>query len=168
MKSQDRSVDSASPSRSPALEQLLALPLPRPQHLVLPTVHHPATSEPASEKSSALLSEISSRPSQREYVNRKCYASLDTKGLMKLPSIPFDITDGNSRVNLVNFAASLKEAVAQVRDLGENFSEDGFWIAGWHKPLMRHVLNSVSHHYPAEVTGTKQMVRDAANPEDKF
>jgi hypothetical protein len=28
-----------------------------------------------------LLSEISSRPSQREDVNRKCYASLDTKDL---------------------------------------------------------------------------------------
>ena len=26
---------------------------------------------------------------------------------------------------------------------------------------MRHVLNSVSHHYPAQVTRTKQMVQDA-------
>ena len=26
---------------------------------------------------------------------------------------------------------------------------------------MRHVLNSVSHHYPAQVTRTKQMVCDA-------
>ena len=80
---------------------------------------------------------------------------------MKLPSIPFDIADGNSQVNLVNFTASLKEAVAQIRNLGENFSEDGSWIPGWHKPLMRHVLNSSSHHYPAQVTRTKQMVRDA-------
>ena len=80
---------------------------------------------------------------------------------MKLPSIPFDIADGNSQMNLVNFTASLKEAVMQIRDLGEDFSEDGFWIPGWHKPLMRHVLNSVSHHHPAQVTKTKQMVRDA-------
>ena len=64
-------------------------------------------------------------------------------------------------MNLVNFTAFLKEAVAQIRDLVEYFSEDGFWIPGWHKPLMRHVLDSVSHHYPAQVTRTKQMVRDA-------
>ena len=74
---------------------------------------------------------------------------------------PFDITDGNSQMNLVNFTASLKDAVAQIRDLGEDFSKNDFWIPGWHKPLMRHVLNSVSHHYPAQVTRTKQMVRDA-------
>ena len=55
---------------------------------------------------------------------------------MKLPSIPFDIADGNSQMNLVNFTASLKEAIAQIRDLGEDFSEDGFWIPGWHKLLM--------------------------------
>ena len=64
-------------------------------------------------------------------------------------------------MNLVNFTASLKEAVVQIGDLVEYFKEDGFWIPGWHKPLMRHVLNSVSHHYPAQVTRTKQMVRDA-------
>ena len=80
---------------------------------------------------------------------------------MKLPAIPFDIADGNSRMNLVNFTASLKEAVAQIKDLGEDLSEDGFWIPGWHKPLMRHILNSVSHHYPAQVTRTEQMVWDA-------
>ena len=80
---------------------------------------------------------------------------------MKLPAIPFDIADGNFQITLVNFTASLKKDVAQVRDLGEDISEDGFKIPGWHKPLMRHVLNSVSHHYPAQVTRTKQMVRDA-------
>ena len=64
-------------------------------------------------------------------------------------------------MNLVNFITSLKEAVAQIRDLAEDFSEDDFWIPGWHKPLMRHVLNSVSHHYPVQVTRTKKMVRDA-------
>ena len=80
---------------------------------------------------------------------------------MKLPTIPFDTADGHSQMNLINFTASLKEAVAQIRGLGKDFVEDGFWIPGWHKPLMRHVLNSVSHHYPAQVTGTKQMVRDA-------
>ena len=80
---------------------------------------------------------------------------------MKSPAIPFDIADGNSQMNLVNFTAFLKEAVAQIRDLEEDFSEDSFWIPGWHKPLMRHVLNSVSHHYPAQVTRTKQIVRDA-------
>ena len=125
-KNQDRSAESVSPSPSPAPEQPPAPSLPRPQHLVLSTVHHPAPSEPASEKSSTLLSEISSRPSQREDVNRKCYASLDNKGLMKLLSIPFDTADGNFRMNLVNFTASLKEAVSQTRDLGEDFSEDGF------------------------------------------
>ena len=93
VKSQDRSVDSASPSRSPALELLSAPPLPRSHLPAFTTVHHPYPSEPASETSSALLSEISSRPSQREDVNRKCYASLDTKGLMKLPSIPFDVAE---------------------------------------------------------------------------
>ena len=80
---------------------------------------------------------------------------------MKLPSTPFNIPDENSRMNLVNFAASLKETVAQIRDLRKYFSEDGFWVPRWHRPLMRHVLNSVSHHYPAQVTKTKQMVRDA-------
>ena len=64
-------------------------------------------------------------------------------------------------MNLVNFTASLKKAVAPIRDLGEDFSDDGFWIPGWHKPLMHHVLNSVSRHYPAQVTRTNQMVRDA-------
>ena len=64
-------------------------------------------------------------------------------------------------MNLVNFTASLKEAVAQIRDLGEDLSEDHCGIPGWHKPLMRHVLNSVSHHYPVQVTRMKQMVRDA-------
>ncbi|CAM9918587.1 unnamed protein product, partial [Ascophyllum nodosum] len=142
-------------------KQLPAPSLPRLQQVAFPTVHHPTPSEPAFEKYSVLLSEISSRPSQREDVNRKCYASLDTKGLMKLPSIPFDIADGNSQMNLVNFTASLMEAFTQIRDLGEDFSEDGFWIPGWHKPLMRHVLNSVSHQHPAQVTKTKQMVRDA-------
>ena len=74
---------------------------------------------------------------------------------MKLPTIPFDIADVNSQMNLVNFTASLKEVVAQIRDLGEGFSEDEFWIPGRHKPLVRHVLNSVSHHYPEQVTRTK-------------
>ena len=69
-------------------------------------------------------------------------------------------------MNRVHFTASLKEAIGQIRDLGEDFSEDGFWIPGWHKPLMRHVLNSVSHHYPAQATGTKQMVRDAVAREE--
>ena len=59
---------------------------------------------------------------------------------MKVPTIPFDTADGNSQINLVNSTA--------------------FWIPGWHKPLMRHILNSVSHHYLAQVTRTKQMVRD--------
>ena len=77
-------------------------------------------------KHSTLLPEISSRPSQKEDVNRECYASLDTNGLMKLPAIPFDIADGNSQMNLVNFTAFLKEAVAQIRDSEEDFSEDGF------------------------------------------
>ena len=80
---------------------------------------------------------------------------------MKLPTIPFAMADGNSQVNLGDFTASLKEAVAQIRDLEESFSEDGFWIPGWHKPPMRHVLNSVSHHYPVKVTRTKQMACDA-------
>ncbi|CAN0030228.1 unnamed protein product, partial [Ascophyllum nodosum] len=111
-KNRDSSADSSSPSRSPAPEQLPAPSLPRLQQVAFPTVHHPTPNEPASEKSSVFLSEISSRPSQREDVNRKCHASLDTKGLMKLPSIPFDIADGNSQMNLVNFTASLKEAVA--------------------------------------------------------
>ena len=140
-KNQDHSAGSAFPSRLLAPEQPPAPSLPRPQHIVLPTVHRPAPSEPASEKPSTLLSEISFRPNQREGVNRKCYASLDTKGLMKVPTIPFDTADGNSQINLVNSTA--------------------FWIPGWHKPLMRHVLNSVSHHYLAQVTRTKQMVRDA-------
>ena len=156
-----RSAESLSSSRSPAPKQLPTPSLPRPQHAAFPTIHHPTPSEPAPENSYALLSEISSRPSEREDANRKCYASLDTKGLMKLPAIPFDIADGNSRMNLVNFTASLKEAVAQIKDLGEDLSVDGFWIPGWHKPLMRHILNSVSHHYPAQVTRTEQMVWDA-------
>ena len=88
-KKQDRSAESTSWSRSPAPEQLPAPPLPKPQH--------PAPSKPASEKSSALLSGVLSRLSQREGVNRKYYASLDTKGLMKLPTIPFDTADGSSR-----------------------------------------------------------------------
>ena len=87
------------------------------------------------------VSKILSRPNQRKGVNCKCYASLDTKGLMKVPTIPFDTADGNFQINLVNSTA--------------------FWIPGWHKPLMRHVLNSVSHHYLAQVTRTKQMVRDS-------
>ena len=97
---------------------------------------------------------------------------------MKLPTTPFDIADGNDRMNLVNFTASVKEAVAQIRDLREDFSENGFWIPGWHKPLMRHVLNPVSHHHPAQVTRTRQMVSDAftraeakkgaVNPGNKF
>ena len=49
---------------------------------------------------------------------------------MKFLTIFFDIADGNSQMNLVNFTASLNEAVAQIRDLGEDFSEDGFWIPG--------------------------------------
>ena len=49
---------------------------------------------------------------------------------MKLATILFDIADGNSHTNLVNSTASLKEAVAQIRDLGEDFSGDGFWIPG--------------------------------------
>ena len=104
-KNQDRSAGSASPSRLPAPEQPPAPSLPRPQHIVLPTVHRPAPSEPASEKPSTLLSEISFRPNQREGVNRKCYASLDTKSLMKLPTISFDTADENSQINLVNFTA---------------------------------------------------------------
>ena len=35
--------------------------------------------------------------------------------------ILFDIADGNPQMNLVNFTASIKEAVAQIRDLGEEF-----------------------------------------------
>ena len=93
VKSQNCSADFASSSRSPAPELFPAPRLPRPHHPVFPIVHHPAPSEPASEKSFALLSEISSRLSQREDVNRKCYASLNTKSLMKLPSIPFDVAD---------------------------------------------------------------------------
>ena len=68
---------------------------------------------------------------------------------------------GISQINLVSFAAFLKEAVAQIRDLGDDFSQDNIWIPGWHKPLMRHVLNSVFHHHRVQVTRTKQMVRDA-------
>ena len=106
------SAEHGSPSRSTAPVQFSAPSLPRPQLLALPTVHHPAPSEPASKTSSTRLSEVSSCPSHEEDVNRKCYASLDTKGLMTLPAIPFDIADGNSHMNLVNFTASLKEAVA--------------------------------------------------------
>ena len=123
---QDSSTESASPSRSPAPEQLPAPSLPRPQHLALPTVYHPAPSQPVPENSYTRLSEVSSRPSHREDANRKCYASLGTKSLMKLPTIPFDIADGNSQMNIVNFTASLKEAAAQIRDLGDDFREDGF------------------------------------------
>ena len=64
-------------------------------------------------------------------------------------------------MNLVNFTASLKEAVAQIRDLGEDFSEDDVWVPGWHKLLMRHTLNSMFHYYPVQVTRTKEMARDA-------
>ena len=91
---------------------------------------------------------------------------------------PFRHSAGNSQMNLVNFTASLKEAVAQIRDLGDDFSEDDVWILAWHKPLMRHILNSMSHHYPVQVTRTKQMARDASlwqkpkrgavNPGNKF
>ena len=148
-KNQDGSAESTSPSRSTALIQLPAPSLSRPQHLTLPTVHHSVLSETASETSTR-LSEIASHPGLREDVNRKCYASLGTKGLMKLPTIPFDFDGGKSLMNLANFSASLKETVAQIRDLGEDFSEDEFWILpGWHKALMRHVLNPLSHHYPA-------------------
>ena len=58
----------------------------------------------------------------------------------------------------MNFNDSFKEAVAQIRDLGGDFSEDGVCISGWNKPLMRHALNHVFHHYPAQVTKTKWMV----------
>ena len=54
-KNEDRSSESASPARSTAPIQLPAPPLPRPQHLTLPTVHHPAPSDLASEKSLTLL-----------------------------------------------------------------------------------------------------------------
>ena len=118
---QDSSAESTSPARSTAPIQPPAPSLLRPQHLALPTVHHPAPSEPASETFFTRLSQFSSRPSHREDVNRKCYASLDTKGLMKLPMIPFDIADGNFQMNLVNFTTSLQEAVAQIRDLVEDF-----------------------------------------------
>ena len=83
-KNQDNSTESASPSRSTAPVQLPAPSLPRPQHLPLLAVHHPGPSETA-HKNSTRISEVSSRPSQREDVNRKCYASLDSKGLMKFP-----------------------------------------------------------------------------------
>ena len=131
-KHQDHSAISASPSRSPALEQLPAPPLLRPQHLVPPTVHHPAPSEPASEKSSTLLSEISSRPSQREDVSRQCYTLPGTKSPMKLPTVLFKTAEGNSQMNFVNFTASLKKTVAPIRDLGGDFSEDDFRIPGRH------------------------------------
>ena len=61
-------------------------------------------------------------------------------------------------MNLVNFTPSLREAVAQIRDLGDDFSEDEFRISEWHKPLMLHLLNSVSYHYPAQVPRKKHMV----------
>ena len=80
---------------------------------------------------------------------------------MKLLTIPFDTADGNFQIKLVNFTASLKEPEAHIRDLGEDFSENDLWIPGWHKPLMRLVLNLVSHYYPAQVTRTNQMVCDA-------
>ena len=63
-------------------------------------------------------------------------------------------------MSIVNFTASLREAVAQIRDLGDDFSEDEFWISEWHKTLMLHLLNSASYHYPAQVTRKKQMVLD--------
>ena len=75
--------------------------------------------------------------------------------------MPFDIADGNSQINLANFTASLNEAVAQIRDLGNESSEDNVWIPGWHTPLMWHELNSVSHYNPAQVTRMKQTVDDA-------
>ena len=78
-----------------------------------------------------------------------------SKGLMKLPTIPFDIADGISELNFVVLTASFKEAVAQIRGLGEDFSEGDFWIPGWD------VFNSVSQHYSAQVTQTKRMVHDA-------
>ena len=73
-------------------------------------------------------------------------------------------------MNLVNFTASLKEAVAQIKDLGEDFSEDDVWISGCHKLLMRRTLNSMFHHYPVQVTRTKEMTRDAfarAEPKER-
>ena len=101
-KNQHSFAESIYPPRSTAPVQPPAPSLPRPQHLAFPTVHYPAPNETAPEKSSTRLSEVLPRPSHREDVNRKCYASLDTKGLMKLPTIPFDIADGNSQMNLVN------------------------------------------------------------------
>ena len=77
---------------------------------------------------------------------------------MKLHTIPFDNADSNPQTNLGNFTASPNEAVAPIRDLAKDSSEDDFWISGWHAPLMWHVLNSVSHHDPAQVTRTKQSV----------
>ena len=58
-----------------------------------------------------------------------------TKGLMKLPTIPFDIADEKFQMDLANSAASLRETVAQVIDLGDDFSENEFWIPEWHKSL---------------------------------
>ena len=94
-------------TRSTAPIQPSTSPLQTPQHHAFPIIHHPVPCEPASEKPPARLSEVWSPHSQREDVNRKCYASLDTKGLMKLSTIPFDITNGNSQMNLASFTASL-------------------------------------------------------------
>ena len=63
-------------------------------------------------------------------------------------------------MNLVNFTAAVRETVAQIIDLGDDFSEDEFWIPEWHKPLMLHVLKFLSHHYSARVTRKKQIVLD--------
>ena len=100
-KNLDNSAESASLSRSTTPVQLRAPSLSRPQYLPLFTVHHPGPSKTAYENSTR-MSEVSARPSQREDVNRKCYASLDTKGLIKLPTIRFDIGDENSQMNLLN------------------------------------------------------------------
>ena len=107
----DSSSESASPARPTAPIQPSASPLQRSQHFALPSVYHPVPSEPASKNSSTRLPGVSSRPNQGEDVSRKCYASVDTKGLMKLTTIPFDIADGNFQMKPVNFTVSLKEAV---------------------------------------------------------
>ena len=78
----DNYAEPASLSRSTAPVQLPAPSRSRPQHLPFLTVHHPGPSNTAYGNFTR-ISEVSSRPSQRKDVNRKCYASLDTKGLMK-------------------------------------------------------------------------------------